>query len=139
MSTLLRTVASLTIATLTGFAPVVAFAAETMTPIGTYQTTDRKMDFALMACGPTGAKLCVKIAAARGDADSPRVHPYIGKYMVDHANPAGKNVWKGAMDFQGTKLDGSLTLKPGVSFVMHGCAYVVICSDFNLIPALPAK
>lgn len=132
MSKLLRTISSLAVVALAGLTPVTSYAAGQS--LGIYQTTDRKMDFALDLCG-NGKQLCVKIAAARGDADSPRVHPYIGKLMVDRANPAGSNVWKGTMDFQGTKLNGSLTLKPGVSFVMHGCAYVVICSDFNLIPA----
>jgi len=64
MSKLLRTVTSLTVAALAGLAPVAAFA-ETLTPIGVYQTTDRKMDFALATCGSDGKQLCVTLAAAR--------------------------------------------------------------------------
>ena len=132
MSTLLRTVTSLTIATFAGLAPVAAFAD---TPLGVYQTTDRKMDFSLALCGSDGKQLCVILAAARGSADVPQTHPFIGKYVVDHAKPAGKNTWKGSMTVQGQTMGGTLSLNPGVNFVMHGCAYVVICSDFTLIPA----
>lgn len=134
MSKLLRTVTSLTVAALAGLAPVAAFA-ETLTPIGVYQTTDRKMDFALATCGSDGKQLCVTLAAARGSADVPQTHPFIGKYVVDHAKPAGRNVWKGSMTVSGQTMGGSLTLKPGVNFVMHGCVYVVVCTDFTLIPA----
>ena len=74
--------------------------------------------------------------AARGSADVPQTRPFIGKYAVDRATPAGNNVWKGAMTVQGYTANGTLTLNPGVNFIMHGCTMVVICTDFTLIPAL---
>ncbi len=135
MSNLLRTFSSLSLAALTGLAPVAALA-ETSTPIGVYQTTDRKMDFALALCGNDGKQLCVTLTAARGSADVPQTRPFLGKYVVDHARPAGRNTWKGSMTVQGYTANGTLTLNPGTNFVMHGCTYVVICADFTLIPAL---
>ncbi|HVX71242.1 MAG TPA: hypothetical protein VHB19_00430 [Devosia sp.] len=135
MSNMLRTISSLGVAALVGLTPVASHAA-TAQSLGTYQTTDRKMDFALALCGNSGKELCVTLAAARGDADTPQTHPFIGKYVVDHAKPSGKNTWKGSMTVQGYTMNGTLTLKPGVNFVMHGCAYVVVCNDFTLIPAL---
>lgn len=113
----------------------IAALAETSTPLGVYQTTDRKMDFSLALCGSNGRQLCVTLAAARGSADTPQTHPFIGKYVVDHATPAGKNVWKGSMTVQGYTANGTLTLRPGKDFVMHGCTYIVVCADFTLIPA----
>ena len=134
MSNMLRTISSLGVAALVGLTPVASHAA-TAQSLGTYQTTDRKMDFALALCGNSGKELCVTLAAARCDAVTPQTHPFIGKYVVDHAKPAGKNVWKGSMTVQGYTADGTLTLHPGKDFVMHGCTYVVMCSDFTLIPA----
>ena len=135
MSKLLRTISSLAVVALAGLTPVASYAAATGTSLGMYQTTDRKMDFALALCGNSGKELCVTLAAARGSADVPQTRPFIGKYVVDHAKPAGNNVWKGSMTVQGNTMNGVLTLNPGVNFVMKGCAYVVICSDFTLIPA----
>jgi hypothetical protein len=135
MMRLLRTIPGAAVALLAALSPMAAFA-ETSTPIGVYQTTDRKMDFALALCGSDGKHLCVTLAAARGSADTRQTHPFIGKYVVDHAVPAGRNVWKGSMTVQGYTANGTLTLNPGKNFVMHGCAYVVICQDFTLIPAL---
>ena len=132
MRTYLSTFAGIAGAVLVSLSPVAALAD---TSLGVYQTTDRKMDFGLTLCG-SGKDLCVKLLAARGSADVPQSRPFIGKYAVDRATPAGKNVWKGAMTVQGYTANGTLTLNPGVNFVMHGCTMVVICNDFTLIPAL---
>ena len=102
--------------------------------IGIYQTYDRKMDFKLTTCG-SGEDLCVKLLKARGSAASRQVKPYIGKLVVNKAKPAGDNVWKGVMHFGQYDLSGSMTLVPGESFVVSGCAYLVICDDIKLIPA----
>lgn len=131
MSKLLRTVIALGAAALMGLSPVAAFAE---TSLGVYQTTDRKMDYELSLCGD-GAQLCVKLLAARGTALTKQTRPYVGKFIVNKAKPGGKNKWNGRITIQGYTLDGSLKLRPGKDFVMHGCAYVVICSDFTLIPA----
>jgi len=103
--------------------------------LGMYQTTDRKMDYGLERCGNKGAALCVTLLAARDTAATPAVVPYIGKLIVNEARPSGKNKWSGKMQIGGYELSGTLKLKPGVTFVMSGCAYVVVCSDFTLIPA----
>ena len=131
MSKLLRTFIALGAAALMGLSPVAAFA---NTSLGIYQTTDRKMDYELSLCGD-GTQLCVKLLAARGTAVTAQTKPYIGKFIVNKAKPSGKNKWNGRITIQGYTLDGSLTLRPGKDFVMHGCAYMVICSDFTLIPA----
>ena len=112
----------------------------TMTPIaakenlGVYQTSDRKMDFQLMTCG-SGKDLCVKLLKARGSAATKQVKPYIGKLVIKNAKPAGENIWKGVMRFGKYDLNGSMTLKPGKSFYISGCVYLVVCDDITLIPA----
>lgn len=131
MSKMLRTFLSLGVVAMTSLVPAAAFADQAL---GTYQTTDRKMDYELRLCG-NGKQLCVKLAAARGSAVTPQTQPWIGKDVVKAANPAGKNKWKGAMQVAQYKLDGTLSLNPGTNFVMSGCMYVVVCQDFTLIPA----
>jgi uncharacterized protein (DUF2147 family) len=133
MSKLVRTFFGLGAAALMALSPLTAFAAGTS--LGTYQTTDRKMDYELTLCGKDEKHLCVKLAAARGSADTKQVHPYIGKLIVNQAKPTGKNKWAGVVTIQGYTGNGTLTLTPGKKFVMHGCVYVVVCSDFTLIPA----
>lgn len=102
--------------------------------LGIYQTSDRKMDFQLRTCG-SGTDLCVRLLAARGSAATKQVKPYIGKLVVNKARAAGTNSWKGIMHFGKYDLDSSMTLKPGESFYISGCVYLIICEDITLIPA----
>jgi uncharacterized protein (DUF2147 family) len=132
MSIQLREITALGAVALMSFAPV---AARADSVLGVYQTTDRKMDYELSLCGKDEKALCVKLTGIRDTADIPRTRAYLHKYVVDRAKPAGTNRWKGKMNIAGYDLSGSLTLKPGVNFVMSGCAYVVVCDDFTLIPA----
>ena len=133
MSKLLRTIAGVGAVALMSLGPVAAFADQ---PLGTYQTTDRKMDYELRLCGSGDQQLCVKLADARGSALTKQTRKFVGKDIVKNAKPAGTNVWKGSVNIAGKTMDGTLTLNQGKNFVMHGCIYVVACSDFTLIPAL---
>lgn len=128
MNTLPRTIAAL------------GALAMSMTPVlgvelGVFQTTDRKMDFHLATCGEGDDQLCVTLLDARGSAASRQVVPYIGQLVVIGAKPAGENAWDGSMRVGKYDISGRMTLRPGESFTVVGCAYVVICTDFNLIPA----
>ena len=127
MSRLLRTALALGAALTMTMSPV--FAKE----LGIYQTTDRKMDFQLTTCG--GEDLCVRLTAARGTANTRQTRPYIGKLVINKAKPAGENVWRGTMRFDKYDLSGSMKLRPGKSFVVSGCVYLILCQDINLIPA----
>jgi hypothetical protein len=129
MSRLLKTVVALGAGLMMTVSPVLA------KDLGVYQTYDRKMDFGLTTCGSGSKDLCVKLLAARGSAKTKQTKPYIGKLVITNAKAAGDNSWKGTMHFGQYDLNGSMTLRPGKSFVVSGCAYLVICQDINLIPA----
>ena len=60
MKTLLRMAAGLGAVAMMSLSPVLA--AESL---GVYQTTDRKMDYALALCGKGEKELCVTLLAAR--------------------------------------------------------------------------
>jgi hypothetical protein len=124
---LFKTVVALGAAVMLSASPVLA------KDLGVYQTSDRKMDFKLTTCG--GENLCVRLLKARGSAATKQVKPYIGKLVVRNATPAGDNIWKGVMRFGKYDLNGSMTLKPGESFYISGCVYLVVCEDITLIPA----
>jgi hypothetical protein len=124
----------LSLAALTSLSPIAALAAPS-SPLGVFQTTDRKMDFTAALCGSDMKHLCVTLSGARGSAVTKYTKMYLGKYVVDHAKPVGANTWQGSMTVQGYTGTGTLVLNPGVNFVMHGCVYVVACQDFTLIPA----
>lgn len=130
MSKLLRIIAGAG-AALMSLTPMAAFAD---TSLGMYQTTDRKMDYDLRLCG-NGKQLCVKLADARGSAITPYTKQWIGRDIISQAQPTGGNVWKGQVSISGYTMNGTLTLHPGTNFVMHGCLYIVACTDFTLIPA----
>ena len=105
-------------------------------PIAMYQTTDRNMDFQLDYCGKDGKHLCVTLLAARASGDVPRVRPWVGKKIIENAAPVGKNKWQGTVTLYGITGAGTMTLHPGTDFKIHGCAYVVVCTDQLLIPAV---
>lgn len=128
MSRMMRNAVALGAALMMTASPVLA------KELGVYQTTDRKMDFGLSTCGD-GSELCVKLLAARGSAATTQTKPFIGKLVVSNAKAAGQNKWRGTMRFSDYELDGSMRLRPGKSFVISGCAYIVICQDITLIPA----
>lgn len=104
------------------------------TRIGVFQTTDRKMDYLAELCGAGETQLCVTLTAVRDTADIPRTREFLGRYVVDHAKPSGTNRWKGEMTVQGYTVNGTIALNPGQSLVLSGCALVVVCEDFTLIP-----
>ena len=62
---------------------------------------------------------------------------WVGKKIVDNAEPIGNNKWQGTVTLYGITGFGTLMLHPGVDFKIHGCAYIVVCTDQLLIPALP--
>jgi hypothetical protein len=130
MSGWLRTIAAVGAAAMVSMGP--ASAAQ---DLGVYQTTDRKMDFHLQTCGSGDRELCVTLTAARGTAATWQVTPYIGKLVINRAKPTGSNAWKGKMQFSDYAVSGKMILTPGQSFVVSGCAMIVICEDFNLIAA----
>jgi hypothetical protein len=130
--TMMRTALTLLVAGALSLMPAAAFADRSL---GTYQTTDRKMDYLLELCGKSQTELCVTLTAVRGSADIPRTRAFLDRYVVDHARPAGKNVWKGSMTVSSYTISGTLTLHPGKKFVLYGCVYMVVCQDFTLIPA----
>lgn len=129
MSGLLKIAGALSAALLMGASPVLA------ENLGVYQTSDRKMDFELNTCGSSDKDLCVTLLAARGSAASKQVKPYIGKLVVNKAKAAGENNWRGTMRFGQYDLEGKMRLRPGKSFVISGCAYLIVCEDIKLIPA----
>ena len=129
MSGLLKTAVALGAALLMGASPALAGS------LGVYQTSDRKMDFGLETCGTSDKDLCVTLLAARGSAATKQVKPYIGKLVVNKAKAAGENIWRGTMRFGQYDLDGKMRLRPGKSFVISGCAYLLVCDDIKLIPA----
>ncbi len=132
MNGLLRNMVALGAVGMMSMSP--AFAGQSL---GVYQTTDRKMDWGLELCGDDGKRLCITLLDARGGSDTPAIKPWIGKLIVSGAKPAGNNKWKGNIRIGDHTLNGSLTLWPGEKLVMAGCAYIVICDEATLIPALP--
>ena len=136
MTTMLRTAMGLGVAALMAMAPAVSFAD---TVVGLYQTEDRLEDYQVRLCGPNDSQLCVKLLALRGHDQNKRSMKLIGTDIVDHAKPAGTNVWKGKITIDGKTADATLKLKRDVSLDVSGCAYIVVCADFNLPAAKPAN
>lgn len=128
MSNLLKTIVALGAAAIMTTSPVLA------KELGAFQTQKRNMDFQLFTCG-TGEELCATLTAARADAATERTLPFVGKLILDRAKVVGENTWEGRVRYGDYDIWGTLTLKPGESFTVSGCMYLVICDEIILIPA----
>ena len=128
MSGLLKTIVALGAAATMMTSPVLA------KELGRFQTPKRNMDFQVFTCG-SGEELCVKLTAARGDAATERTMPFVGKLILTEAKLVGDNQWQGQVRFGDYDLWGTLTLKPGESFTVAGCVYLIMCDNMVLVPA----
>lgn len=128
----LRSIMAAGAALMIGLTPMAAYADKSL---GTFQTTDRKMDYQATMCGNNGTQLCIKLTAIRGSADIPRTRKWLGKLVVDHAKPAGNKKWKGTIQISGYTVTGTIQLRNN-SIILHGCTLGgMLCDDFKLVRA----
>jgi uncharacterized protein (DUF2147 family) len=129
---MLRTLAGLMSAALFAALPAAGFADDQVT--GLWQTTDRNMDYRAEMCGKDANQLCVTLTAARACGLTMKTQQYLGKLIVDHAAPNGRNRWRGTAYYNDWTITGDIVLVPGKSLTFSGCVLLVVCGDFMLIP-----
>lgn len=103
-----------------------------VSPVGKWQTKTGESRFEVSYCG--GGKLCARLTWLRADARTPENLPYLNKYVVKGARPAGDNRWRGLVSYAGEKLDGQMTLVDDERMVLSGCK-MIFCQtvEFNRI------
>lgn len=95
---------------------------------GQWQTGPGDLQYRLELCGSKG-ELCGVMTYSR-DPDK-RLQAAVGTMVLNHAKRVGPQSWKGDLIFSGQKLNGTMTLDGDV-MRFKGCAYIVVCGDFNL-------
>ena len=139
MGNLLRTVLGLGAAGLLSFGAMPVFAAESDTPplspnsLGIWRTDDGTMDYEMTLCGD-GTQLCGQLVTLHGKGDNRRNRKYLGQYILKELKATKENVWKGTVTLQDNTADGTVTIVPGNTLTIHGCAYIVVCADIKLNP-----
>lgn len=89
-------------------------------------------DYRVTLCGPQKDKFCLTVVALRAGADKPRNRPYIGKNIIDLAEPAGNNTWRGKLNLFGQSADGTIVFSAPDRIEFKGCLLLVVCQSITL-------
>jgi uncharacterized protein (DUF2147 family) len=89
-------------------------------------------DYTASMCGPKGDRFCLKVTGLRDAMRKPEYLKYLNTNLIDQAKPAGKNVWKGKIDYFGISGDTTVTLKDANTLHLKACAYFVVCKEITL-------
>lgn len=93
---------------------------------------DKDSDYTITMCGAKGDRFCMEVTALRGGMRKPDYLKYEGKYLVENAKAAGKNSFKGKIDFFGITGDATATLTDANTLQLKACAYFVVCKEITL-------
>jgi uncharacterized protein (DUF2147 family) len=115
-------VAALTLAT------VPASAAD---PTGTWQSTTGESRYVVTYCGD-GTQLCAKLTWLRDDARTAENLPYLNRFVVKGAIPAGTNSWQGELSYEGDVFDGKMTMVSEDALKLRGCQGM-FCKSMNFV------
>jgi uncharacterized protein (DUF2147 family) len=102
-----------------------------LTPVGTWQTTTGESRYAVSFCGD-GTELCAKLTWLRADARTPENLALLNKLVVQGADRAGQNKWRGTVRYEGQSVQGSVTLVSGNQMQLSGCK-LIACKKVGLV------
>ncbi|HEY0920838.1 DUF2147 domain-containing protein [Devosia sp.] len=113
-----------------GLVATPSFAAD---PTGTWQSTTGESRYKVSYCGD-GTQLCAKLTWLRDDARTAENLPYLGRYVVRGAVPAGGNQWEGSVSYNGETFAGRVTMVSANALRLKGCKGMFCQSmEFNRI------
>ncbi|HEV7292904.1 MAG TPA: DUF2147 domain-containing protein [Devosia sp.] len=122
-----KTFATLAIA----FGMIAPAMAQDLSPVGTWQTASGESRYAVNYCGD-GTQLCAKLTWLRKDAQTPQNLALLNKVVVNGAEQAAENKWRGTLNYQGKKVSGSVTLLGQNQMQLRGCQFIA-CKDIGLV------
>lgn len=126
MSNSLTFVSAAIIAAVVSIAP--AFAAQS--PAGTWQAVSGESRFEVTLCGD-GTEVCARLVWLRADAKTPENLGYLDSYVLKGAKRALENKWRGAAEYMGEVVKGTLTLVDSNTITINGCKGA-LCQKFEL-------
>ncbi len=130
----MRQVLGLGAALVLGATMAVPAAAEPGSVVGNW-VVGKDSAYAGSFCGTDGKAFCLTVTRLSGGMDTPDNRPYLGVNIIDRAKPAGNGRWKGKLNLFGQSADTTVSLKNENTLLLHGCVYMVICKDLELVRA----
>ena len=127
MPRLLKTACAALAVGLLAVAPT--FAADKLSPIGSWEVSTGEARYKVMTCGGSG-EICAKLVWLREDARTAENLQYLNKYVVSHAVPASGNKWKATVNYEGEALGGSVTMLGANKLRLTGCK-LIACNSFE--------
>jgi uncharacterized protein (DUF2147 family) len=107
-------------------------AALAASPVGIWEIEMRDSRYRVELCGADGTALCGTLIWLGNGADSPDNLPYLNTLMIDHAQPAGANEWRGDLHIYGQSAAGTITQVGDDQITLTGCAFAIICKTYQM-------
>jgi hypothetical protein len=116
-----------------------AFAAGSVSPAGSWQSTDGLARVRVTMCGD-GTQLCARLTGLSGAARTPENVRMLNSYVVAGAQRSEANVWLGAVHFGGQTAEGHIAMRDVNDIVVSGCQ-LGICKtmEFRRVSAVASR
>ena len=105
--------------------------ANTATPVGDWQMANGESRFEITACGD-GTQLCAKLTWLRDDLKDEANLAHLGEYVLQGAQMAGLNAWRGQVSYDGDTFTGRLILVDADTIRLNGCKGI-FCQSMDLV------
>jgi uncharacterized protein (DUF2147 family) len=100
-------------------------------PTGNWQSTTGESRYKVSYCG-NGTQICAKLTWLREDARTSENLPYLNRYVVKGAVPAGTNSWEGQLAYAGDIYTGKVTMTGANAMRLKGCKGM-FCQSMNFV------
>jgi uncharacterized protein (DUF2147 family) len=99
-------------------------------PAGMWQTDGGASRFEVTLCGD-GTEVCAKLVHLGGEARTPENMTYLNTYVLKGAKRVLENKWRGAADYMGELVKGTLEVIDADTMTINGCKGA-LCQKFEL-------
>lgn len=99
-------------------------------PEGYWVSASGESAYSVAMCGD-GTAICVTLAWLKDDPVNAKSWPYLGKQLISNARQSRRNEWRGAIDYFGDRLGGTIKQISADQIEISGCKFV-FCKSFML-------
>ncbi len=101
-----------------------------LSPAGEWQMATGEARVMIELCGD-GTQVCATLVWLRNDVATAENMEYLNKQVVNGANRAANNKWRGEVTYQGETLNGALTVLDANTLKLTGCQ-AIACESMML-------
>ena len=100
-------------------------------PEGVWEIESKDSRYKVTMCGD-GSQLCAELIWLGNGGDRPENRPYLNTLILDQAQPAKPNQWKGTLHLYGHQAGGTITQVGPDQIALRGCFMGIICRTYQM-------